>query len=42
MICGESHGFKKKGKIMIKKEEKQSIEMKRKIDVGVRCVESHE
>ena len=34
--------LRKKGKIMTTKKEKQSIEMKRKIDVGVRCVESHE
>ena len=34
--------FRKKGKILTKIKEKQSIEMKRKIDVGVRCVESHE
>ena len=32
----------RKRKIMTIKKEKQSIEMKRKIDVGVRCVESHE
>ena len=32
----------RKRKIMtVKKEIKQSIEKKRKIDVGVRCVESH-
>ena len=34
--------LRKKGKILTKIKEKQSIEMKRKIDVGVRCVESHE
>ena len=32
---------KRKNNVIIIKE-KQSIEMKRKIDVGVRCVESHE
>ena len=34
--------LRKKGKILTEIKEKQSIEMKRKIDVGVRCVESHE